>query len=173
MRRTESNGWLHHRAAFTLLEIIVVIALMGMLAAVLSVGASRLLADRPDTPEQIFWGAVGEARKFALLNQTEVRLSFYSEEKAFVASTDRGEKSFPIPFEGELQLNFLGMRKGESSILVGGRLIETSPLDWVNFYDDGTCTPFRAQLILPGETPIVLEIDPWTCAEVLREKDQY
>lgn len=173
MRRIDTNGWFRRKAAFTLLEIIVVIALMGMLATVLSVGASRLLADRPDTPEQIFWGAVGEARKFALLNQTEVRLSFDSEEQAFVASTELGEKLFPIQFDGELQLDFLGMRKGESSILVGGRLIETSPLDRVRFFDDGTCTPFRVQLIVLGEPPMVLEIDPWTCAQVLREKDQF
>ena len=145
---------------------------MGMLAAVLSVGASRLLADRPDTPEQIFWGAVGEARKFALLNQTEVRLKFDTDEQAFVASTDQGEKAFPIRFDGKLQLSFLGMRKGESSILVGGRLIETSPLDSVRFFEDGTCTPFRVQLIMPGETPIVLEVDPWTCAEILHAGDQ-
>jgi prepilin-type N-terminal cleavage/methylation domain-containing protein len=173
MSRTDSNFKRCGLAAFTLLEIIVVIALMGMLAAVLSVGASRLLADRPDTPEQIFWGAVSEARKFALLNQTEVRLKFDTEEQAFVASTVQGEKVFPIKYDGELQLSFLGMRKGESSILVGGRLIETSPLDWVRFFEDGTCTPFRVQLIMPGKSPVVLEVDPWTCAEILHTGDQF
>ena len=172
MRGTQLIPRLRTRSAFTLLEIIVVIALMGMLAAVLSVGASRLLADRPDSPEQIFWGAVGEARKFALTNQSEVRLRFDRESQAFVASTEQGERSFPIQFEGELELNFLGMRKGESSILVGGRLIETSPLDSVRFFDDGTCTPFRAQLIVRGQTPLVLEVDPWTCAEILRSDTQ-
>ncbi len=167
VRRFEFNPRSRTTAAFTLLEIIVVIALMGMLAAVLSVGASRLLENRPDSPEQLFWSAVGEARKFALINQCEVRLRFDRESQAFVANTDLGERAYPLNYEGDLELNFLGMRKGESSILVGGRLIETSPLPGVRFFDDGTCTPFRAQLILPGQTPVILEVDPWTCAEIL------
>ena len=172
MRSIGLNFKLRTPAVFTLLEIIVVIALMGMLATVLSVGASRLLAERKESPEEIFWGAVGEARKYALMEQCEVRLSFDSEAQAFVASTDLGSQSFPINVPERIEITFLGMRKGESSILVGGRLIETSPLDRVRFFDDGTCTPFRAQILVGTQSPVVLEVDPWTCAEVLHDGRQ-
>jgi prepilin-type N-terminal cleavage/methylation domain-containing protein len=172
VRSIDVKSRLRFSAAFTLLEIIIVIALMGMLATILTVGASRLLADRKESPAEVFWSAVGEARKYALMEQCEVRLSFDREAQAFVASTAMGTQSFPINLPDDIELNFLGMRKGESSILVGGRLIETSPLEHVRFFDDGTCTPFRVQILVGTQSPLVLEIDPWTCAEVLRDGRQ-
>ena len=55
----------------------------------------------------------------------------------------------------------------QQDVLVGGQLVETQTLPSVTFYGDGTCSPFRAQLRNKGVDPRVLEIDPWTCAQVL------
>jgi general secretion pathway protein H len=44
-------------------------------------------------------------------------------------------------------------------------------LEWVSFYGDGTCQPFRARLAVDSRQPLVLEIDPWTCAPVLRDEE--
>ena len=63
-------------------------------------------------------------------------------------------------------MDFLSTQKARSLILVGGQAVETQTIPSVTFYGDGTCSPFRAQ-IRTGLTPRVLEIDPWTCAEVL------
>lgn len=146
----------------------VVLALLGLLTTVLAVGASRLLAGRGQLPEDIFWQAVTEARTYALNHQCEVRLSFDNTDRVFRAVTPLGARTFPVPATPVFELAFLGTSKGGNSILVGGVLIETTELESVRFFEDGTCTPFRAQLRTEGSTPVVLEIDPWTCAPVLR-----
>ena len=50
------------RRGFTLLEVLVTLALIALLTGVLVVGVSRLLGDRPKTPDELFWGAVEAAR---------------------------------------------------------------------------------------------------------------
>ena len=152
---------------FTLLEIMVVIGIMAMLAGVLALGASRVLVERPESPNQTFWEAIGRAREYALIHNTEVWLTFDNEEAAFVATTWQGTERFPVTSSEKFQLDFLGMAGGAQSILVGGVLLESNPLPRVTFYPDGTCTPFRAQVTVEGGEPFVFEIDPWTCAPAL------
>ena len=159
-------------AGFTLIEIIVVIALMGALATVLAVGASSLLADRKDTPEDMFWYAVNEARKFALEYEVDLTLSCDNEEQVFVAATDLGTREVPLPSGEPFSLEFLGLTKGEQTILIGGRLTEVNLLTAVKFFRDGTCSPFRARLEEEGKEPLILEIDPWTCAPILRNEER-
>jgi prepilin-type N-terminal cleavage/methylation domain-containing protein len=158
-------------AGFTLIEIMVVIALLGTLAAILAVGASRALIDRGESPEEIFWLAVGETRKHALQQEVDINLSFNNEDQVFIASTLAGSRTIPLPEASKIQLEFLGFAGGGPTIMVGGRLIETSILEHVTFYRDGTCMPFRARLSVEGLQPEVLEIDPWTCAPILRDKE--
>jgi prepilin-type N-terminal cleavage/methylation domain-containing protein len=159
------------RAGFTMIEIMVVIALLGLLASVLAVGTSRLLLDRGESPVDVFWSAVAEARKQALEKEIDIDLRFNNEDQVFEASTLLGIKQIPIPTGTPMQLEFLGVSGGGQTIMIGGRLIETSVLDKVTFFRDGTCTPFRARMSLEGEEPILLEIDPWTCAPILREEE--
>jgi hypothetical protein len=159
-------------AAFTLIEIIVVIGLMGALAAVLAVGASSLMADRQETPEDKFWYAVNEARKFALQYEVDLTLSFDNEAQVFIASTDLGAREVPLPSAEPFTIEFLGVSEGEQTVLIGGRLTEVNLLTSVKFFRDGTCSPFRARLEEAGEQPVILEIDPWTCAPILRDEER-
>ena len=78
------------RAAFTLLEVLVVIALIAMLTGVLVVGTTRLLRDRPVTADELFWKTVGEVRKSALFDNREVRLAFDAK-----GNLIKGESSTP------------------------------------------------------------------------------
>lgn len=149
-----------------MLEIMVVVGLMGLLAGVLAVGASRALIDRPASPQQIFWSAVGQAREFALQNEVDVRLAYDNETRTFQAVTRLGSAVIALPPGAELEIQFLGRGRGGPSVLIGGSLVETSELAFVTFFADGTCTPFRAQLNFGGE-PLVVEVDPWTCAPAL------
>jgi prepilin-type N-terminal cleavage/methylation domain-containing protein len=156
------------RRGFTLLEVLVTLALIALLTGVLVVGTNHLLGDRPKSAEELFWGAVREARKDALFNNREVRLSFDTKAHVLVASAADVETVHPFVPKETGTLDFLAAKSpgSSSAILVGGQLVETQTLPFVTFYGDGTCSPFRVQLKIRGGARI-LEIDPWTCAPML------
>lgn len=168
------TGRRRSRAAFTLLEVLLVLALLLLMAGVLVSGASHLFRGNPLTPEDVFWKAVLETRKSALLSGRDVRLSYEGKDadRAFVANLPAGgETRFALDQTGELQVNFVSTQKSTSAILIGGELIETQTIPFVTFYGDGTCSPFRLQ-IRTGGAARTLEIDPWTCAPVLRTAEK-
>jgi len=155
--------------AFTVLEVVMVIALIAMLTGVLVTGSVRLANSRAATPEDVFWKAVMETRKMALLSGREVRLSYSDKDKERVLvakATDGIEQRFSFEWTGELKLDFLSTQKGSSTMLLAGQLVETQTMPFVTFYGDGTCSPFRLQLRTGGEAR-TLAIDPWTCSLVL------
>jgi prepilin-type N-terminal cleavage/methylation domain-containing protein len=157
------------RAAFTLLEVLVTIALIALLTGVLVVGTNRLLGDRPKTPDELFWTAVSATRHDALFNQHDVRLSLDTKKNEFVAvSTGGAETRHPFVAKEVNELGFLAPSAAGAgtSVLLGGQLVETRTLPYVTFYRDGTCSPFRVQLKSRNGVR-VLEIDPWTCAQML------
>jgi len=168
-----TSGFSTARAAqgFTLIEIMVVIALLGGLAAILVLAASRALLDRADSPKDVFWGMVGEVRKYALHNEVDVTLSFDAEDQVFRASSRGQERAFPVPLDQPIELDFLGGAVGEQTVLIGGQLVETNVIDQIMFFSDGTCLPFRARLAMEGRPDMLFEIDPWTCAPILRAED--
>ena len=156
--------------AFTLLEILLAIALMALLAGVLVTGGINLLSEKPATPEAVFWKAVQQSRTAALTVEREVRLSYDAKTMAFVFDDGAAAQSLPVPLTRELTVDFLSAQPGQSSILIGGELVDTQTLPAVTFYPDGTCTPFRAQFRAGGAAH-VLNIDPWTCAPVLSRQE--
>lgn len=159
------------RSGFTLLEVLLTLALIALLAGVLVVGVNSMLSDHPKSPEELFWSAVAETRKEALLNNQDVRLSFDTETREFVARSQTGETRHPFVERETCDLDFLAPKTpgGFSAILIAGELVETQTLRQVTFYGDGTCSPFRVQL--KTRTGVrVLELDPWTCAPVLSEE---
>ncbi len=152
--------------AFTLLEILLVLGLIGLLAGVLIGGSARLLADRPVTVEAVFWEAAAAARRDALQLDRDVRLRYDAQTREFVGDFAGGEARFPVP-EGEVKVDFLpAAPTGRGLVLVGGLLVETTALRAVTFYADGTCSPFRVQVSTGGPVR-TLAIDPWTCAPML------
>lgn len=154
--------------AFTLLEILLALALIGLLSAGLVTGATHLLNSQPQSPEEVFWEASRTARRRALNAQQDVALSFDAKEKQFVMVSASGlQKTFPVPkAPRELTVDFLHARSGGGSVLIGGQLVDTQTLPSVTYHSDGTCTPFRVQFRTTGPARIIA-IDPWTCAPVL------
>ena len=168
--RTRSGG---RRGGFTLLEVLLVLALLGLLGAVLITGAIHLTDEKPKAAYDVFWQAVLAARKQALVSGREVRMRFTAgkekdKDRAFVISSEATgmTERFPIEEVGELTVDFLAQQKSNSSILIGGQVVDTQTLPYVTFYGDGTCSTFRLQVRNAGGTDVIA-IDPWTCAEVL------
>jgi len=156
-------------AAFTLLEILLALALIGLVSASLITAGVQLADSRPRTPAEIFWEASRTARRLALTTQTEVRLSFDAKEKRFVVGHAGAEQAFPVDAARELTIDFLPAQSTGGSLLIGGQLVETETLESVVFYPDGTCSPFRIQFRTTGPAQVIA-IDPWTCAAMLAEK---
>lgn len=156
------------RGGFTLLEVLITLALIALLTGVLVVGGNSMLADRPKTPEELFWAMVTEVRKDALFNNRDVRVSLDKEKGEFVALVQGVETRVPFVPKETTEFDFLAPKTpgNFSAILVGGQLVETQTIPSVTFYGDGTCSPFRAQLKTRAGAR-VLDIDPWTCAPML------
>ena len=156
------------RGGFTLLEVLITLALIALLTGVLVVGGNSMLADRPKTPEELFWSMVTEVRKDALFNNRDVRVSLDKEKGEFVALSQGVETRLSFVPKETSELEFLAPKTSGnfSAILIAGQLVETQTIPFVTFYSDGTCSPFRVQL--KNRTGVkALEIDPWTCAPML------
>ncbi len=167
------------RSAFTLLELLLAIALIALLATALIGGSVSLLNEKPTTPAEVFWQAVHAARKGALQggfvqtgaiqNAPEVQLAFDDKQKAFIADDGTTQQTFAIPkATSDLGVLFVVPETGESALTVaaGNAAGDATPLAHVSFYGDGTCTPFHVQFKNKGMTREIA-IDPWTSAQML------
>jgi type II secretory pathway pseudopilin PulG len=174
-RRTTSGTGRHWRApvigAFTLLEIILVLALIGVIGAVVAAGVVRLVdADHP-SPEDVFWQACRSAEKMASLSERNVTLTFDASTRQLVWSNGpQTDHATFDPAGGDVTVQFVQPKAGGSRILIAGQVVETQEIPRVTFYPDGTCTPFRVQFRL-GQHAWQIAIDPWTCAPVLEKKE--
>ena len=156
---------------FTLLEVLVTLALIALLTSVLIVGSTRILNGQTQTPEDVLFKAVSDTRKFAVETNSDVRLSFDPKGRAFTASNDQASRSYPLKLAGDVGFDFLSSQKGGSAMLIGGVLVETQPMSYVTFYPDGTCSPFRVQVRTEGAANVI-GIDPWTCAPMLESEQK-
>ncbi|HVU34288.1 MAG TPA: type II secretion system protein [Opitutaceae bacterium] len=162
------------RSGFTLLEILLVLAIIGLMASVLISGATNLLSDKPVTPDEVFWKAVQEARAMSLKSEREVTFQYVDDvankTKEFVVSNGESTKNFPIVNPGDLDVSFLAPQSSGNLAMVAGVVLDTSKIPAVTFYPDGTCTPFKVQFYRSGAAHTA-SIDPWTCAPVLTTGD--
>ena len=157
--------------AFTLLEILLVIVLVGLIGGVLAAGVGHVFGNEHPAPEDVFWQACRSAQKLASFSERDTSLSFDRKEKKLVWSNglETGTASFDAT-GSEISVQFLQAVKGGSLILIAGQVVETQEVPRVVFYPDGTCTAFRAQFRI-GATAWQLAIDPWTCAQVLEKTE--
>lgn len=154
--------------AFTLVEILVVLALLALVvSALLPATGAWLRGAGGETAEDTALDTMQEIRRQAVLSGRTVTLRFDALRGALVWTdgirTSRRALTGPV-----VTVDFL--RPGGGAILLGGQLVETSPVREMNFYPDGTCDGIRVQLRPADGTPRVTPIDPWTCAPVLEAK---
>lgn len=153
----------HGPAAFSLLEVILTLALLGLTAALFITGAAALARPRDVPPREQFWDALTAARQLALESGREVRLSFDRAERRLVWTDGSARQARAIAVTA---LDFLP-EVAEGAVLLGGELAETTTLAAVRLYPDGGCDPFRAQAQTPDGRRAVWQVDPWTCAPIL------
>jgi general secretion pathway protein H len=158
------------RRGFTLLEILLALALVALLATLFIGGSAALIADKPLTPDDVFWKVCQQARKTALTGTNDVVVTFDPKQIAFVIDDTVTPVTMPIANSPDLVVDFLSTQKGTSAILLAGVAVETQTLPYVTFYTDGTCSPFKVQF-RNKQGAHILAIDPWTCAQVLTPID--
>ena len=171
--RTARRAWPHAIAGFPLMEILLAIALIGLLSAGLVTVSAHLIGNHTQTPEEVFWSTLQVARRKALNTEREITLNFDTKTKAFLVADGETTESFPVTTTKDLTIDLLAGQASNSAgpVLVGGELVEQRSLDHVTLYPDGTCQPFRVQFRTNGAAHIIA-IDPWTCAQVLpRQND--
>ncbi len=154
-------------AAFSLLEILAVLALAGLITSLLLGGGQAMLASlaREDT-ETSALKAVGNARQAAVLSGTTLTLRF--DEKTKSVDWEKGQLALEL--KPDQVVRFLPPATVAAE-LVGGRLRE-APLARVHFYADGTCDPFRLELP-DGDRLRIVAIDPWSCAALGEGKEAH
>jgi general secretion pathway protein H len=157
------------QSAFTLLEILLAIALVALIATALIAGSVSLLSEKTVSADDVFWQAASQARKTALEGGSEVTLSFNDDLKAFIIDDGTAPRQLPVPgATKDLSVDFIAAQSnGADMELIGGTLVDSQPMPSVTFYSDGTCSPFRVQIRKTGGAHI-LEVDPWTCAQKLK-----
>jgi type II secretory pathway pseudopilin PulG len=146
-------------AAFTLVEILLVLAMMAMASAVLIPAAGVFFRRaQQENPNDLVAEVLQDARRAAILSGKPVALRFEAGTQRFI--WDGGSRAAG---EAKLRVDFL-RPVATGAVLIAGNLVETGALDQLTFYPDGTCDPVRVQIRPPSGPAQVLSIDPWTCA---------
>lgn len=154
------------RRAFTLLELILALALLGLVATLFISGASDMFRSRDRTMADVFWEAVQSARLQAVQEDTTVTLRFDEKTRQLFWGAGATGAARSLAWPGR-NLEFLPLETNDA-ILLGGRLVSTGAIAYVRFYADGTTDRFRVQLTDPAGQISRLELDPWTAAPVVR-----
>ena len=156
---------MRHPAAFTLIEVLLTLALLALLASVFITGAGQFFNAREARPADDFWSAVAAARTEALNRNEIVTMTFDPKAKQLVWSWSGGRGTKALP---SATLRFLTARR-DGARLLGGVVVESGEVARVNFYPDGTCDAFRVEITTAENRVQILRLDPWTCAPMLGE----
>lgn len=165
------------RRGFTLLEVLLVLALIGSLAGVFVIGIQAVARTTPgDALESAFWSAMRDARDTAVQTRVTQAVSFDLEELEFVVEGGGHLKSsavsLDVPIEsGKIEAVFTQVLPTNSFTLVRGRLVTEREIPTMLVYPDGTCQPVTVEFRYPGG-PRRISIDPWTCAELLESEEE-
>ncbi|MGC9449886.1 MAG: prepilin-type N-terminal cleavage/methylation domain-containing protein [Oceanipulchritudo sp.] len=153
------------RRGFTLIELIIVIALIALIGGLVAVNAQAILRGLGEEPvDRILRKAVREARYQAASLKSPVQLAYDRESASLVLFSDTGQtlESFrtvpedsedPPDIEFEQILPVRGLDSFDRH--------ETTPIDAVVFRPDRSSTPFQV-LIDSGNTFYTQRYDPFS-----------
>lgn len=161
-------------AAFTLFEILLVVALIGLFSAIFVVNFESLLRQtESDAVESAFWEAARAARTRALVDREAQSLRFDEKAAAFIVEDPAGAGAKQVRIDRDswlpdtrLEVAFQKRLPANQFSLVGGELVQMREIPAVKFFPDGTCTPFTLSVQVAA-TEHTIDIDPWTGAQLL------
>ena len=108
------------RGGFTLIEILLVVALIGLVGWIFIGGSTALMTDKA-SPDDQFWKATAAARKEALEEGQSVIMTFDPKVKAFVLNDGSQKKTLPAIGADDLVIDFHPVQSdSSSSVLIGG-----------------------------------------------------
>ena len=137
------------------MEILAVLAIIGLISALLiGTGGEYLRTMAKDDVETVTLNAIASARHSSVLTGRELELRY--DDKSRQLNWEEGQAV--LAGAGDVRLLPPSL---VSSMLIGGRVVE-KPLARVRFYADGTCDPFRLEIVRE-KTSQIFTIDPWTC----------
>lgn len=167
-REAEAGG---RNGGFTLIEIVLTIALLGLLTGVFVLNISSMLRDTNiRSLENEYWRAIDSARSKAVYQQKPYTVEWLPKEAAFVVSSSGETERFELDtseFDGaEVGALFEEIAPENSYVLIRGELVAKREVATVVFYPDGTCTPFTVELWV-GDYVNRFQMDPWTGAQLV------
>lgn len=154
---------------FTLLEVLLVLGLISMLAAVLIGGSASLLKGTArDDPEDAMLALLQTVRREAVEKNLVLELKSATSGNSDDAATySWGEsRSETLPNQEKVKVKLIAPEV-VAAILIGGQA-EEKALSKVRFFPDGTCDRVRLEVSRNGERRIT-PIDPLTCAPLPSE----
>jgi general secretion pathway protein H len=160
------------RRGFTLLEILLVLALIGSMAGLFVMSLESMVRSSPgDSLEGAFWSALRQAREAAVHTRRTQAISFDAERLEFIIEGGVTLKTAAVNTDGlgdtsKIEAVFTQVLPSNSFTLVRGRLVTEREIPTMLVFADGTCQPVTIEFRFPGGTKR-LTIDPWTCAELL------
>ena len=157
-----------NRSAYTLLEIIVVLALVALLGSIFLVSAVSVFRGQEEqTVESILQNAIMEARFQAVSGSAETRLRYDRETGFLNLEGGSGPSTFgPLKEDDRpLDFRFLTKRGSRELILIRGQVVDTRDAPFVRFFPDGASQPFLVEWVVQGRTHRQ-EFDLWTEAFV-------
>jgi prepilin-type N-terminal cleavage/methylation domain-containing protein len=162
---------------FSMVEILLVIALIGMLASIFVINFDTLLRqNETDSLEQAFWTASSEARNLAMFERRAQDLRYDPESLTYLIGAGENVKRFAVETsswsdEAQVEVLFKQRLSDDSYRLIGGELITLREAPIVRFFPDGTCMPFILEIRVDEDLRSI-EIDPWSGAELLASEDE-
>jgi prepilin-type N-terminal cleavage/methylation domain-containing protein len=153
---------------FTLLEVLLVLGLISMLAAVLIGGSASLLKGTArDDPEDAMLALLQTVRREAVEKNQALTLKSVDNALEDIATYTWGEnRSETLPTNENVKVKLVAPEVA-AAILIGGQA-EEKALSKVRFFPDGTCDRVRLEVSRSGERRII-PIDPLTCAPLPSE----
>jgi prepilin-type N-terminal cleavage/methylation domain-containing protein len=165
------------RHAFTLLEVLLVLALIGSAASVFVISIDSIARTTPaDSLESAFWTSLRDAREAAMRTRRVHEIAFNVGDMQFVIEGGGNVSIESVDLEGVSESDtfeavFTQVLPTNTFTLLRGRLVTEREITSMLVFPDGTCQPVTVEFRFPGGTRR-LPIDPWTCAELIDEDEE-
>lgn len=163
------------RNGFTLFEILLVLALIGLLSSLFVLNIGSLLRDGElETLEREYWRAVESARSNAVFKQQAHFLEWDGKESRFLVKSPGNVETFDVDLGSmdgmDVEVLFEEIAPENSYVLIRGELVAVREIVNVGFFPDGTCSPFSVTFKV-ADFVTRFQMDPWTGVELVNPNE--